>query len=320
MVTAIPLSLLSIVSIDVRVAGAVSYSPSYPLGPSTHFNPGDTLISADGTHRLQFASGVGLEVVLVSTGTPGFIAPGTASGYGYAELVNGDLLVISTSGTTLWQSGTPATYATEVKVRNGGALVVNNPRQVIWDSSASPNIDYTNALANMAPMQNNELFGGGSALESCSTCSPSALSSKTGGESTQGSQPVGTVNGDFTTSNSLFDVPAVDGSLSMNLTYDSALATEQLELGANPTGFGYGWSSTLSDSLAFDGFGDPYVNDANTAQAAFTIDPGGATCPSADDSSYLKYTMPGSTYDYSAARRVDAQFGDLNRTGFPEAR
>jgi RHS repeat-associated protein len=156
--------------------------------------------------------------------------------------------------------------------------------------------------------QSSELWGGGSEVENCSVCSPSGLLAKTGGQSTQPGQAVDPVEGDFTTSQDLFSVPAIGGDLAMNMSYDSGLGTGERQA-ASPDGyFGYGWSSTMSQSLTISG-SNVTVNQDNGSQTAFVPPSGSDSCPVGDYESLQKYTVPGSATAYCAADRTDAQLG-----------
>ena len=160
-----------------------------------------------------------------------------------------------------------------------------------------------------------ELWGGGSEVENCSVCSPSGLLGKSGGQSTDPNQPVDPMIGDYTDSEDLFSAGAVGGDLSMSMTYDSGLATAEMDEGSSPGFFGYGWKSTLSGS-GVSGPGNTYTfTDENTAQTTFTQLGSDDGCPVGDYADFQKYTVPGSAYGYCAANRVDAQLGLFSAVG-----
>ncbi len=172
------------------------------------------------------------------------------------------------------------------------------------------NIDLTSGgtvNGTLAPYQPGELWGGGSQVENCSACSPSALLSEAGGQSTQPGQDVDPVEGDYTTSDTLFNIPAsAGGDLTFSMAYDSGLAIAQQADEVTPSGFGDGWTSTMDSSVTSSDL-TVTVNQGNTSTTTFGLTSG--ACPLGDYSSYQKYTVPGSYYDFCSANRTDAQFG-----------
>jgi len=272
------------------------------LSPSGNY---ELLVQTDGNVVVYQVAGM---VVKWSTGT-------TASppGYRLALQSDGNLVVSSSGGTTRWYSGTAGTSATDLVMQDDGNLVIYGINGPTWSWMNGQIL--TSVAGSYSPTKASELWGGQSTAESCSSCAPDGLKTPPGGKSTQGSQPVGTVLGDYTTSQDLFNVPTIDGSLSLNLRYDSGLAANQKQNSTTPVGFGYGWSSSMSNSVSVSG-SNISVNDGTTAQALFTLDSGGATCPAGDNTSYLKYTAPSSSEDYCASNRTNAQLMHNDTYGF----
>ena len=75
-----------------------------------------------------------------------------------------------------------------------------------------------------------------------------ALLGHSGGQSLKGPQSISPVNGDFTTSKTLFNVKTTGDSLETTLSYSSELAQAQAASGATYAGyFSWGWQSTIND-------------------------------------------------------------------------
>jgi RHS repeat-associated protein len=272
-----------------------------PVGQT--LSSGQSVASPNGSYTLLLETSGDLVVDQGSTQIWDTNTAGNPNDYLILQ-TDGNLVLYSSGASQLWASSTAGTVASYLAMQNDGNLVIYGPSGATWNREAGALL--ASAIGSTTSYQANELFGGGATQEGCSVCSPSGILSESGGASTKPNQPVGTVLGDFTTAMTLFDVPAVDGSLSLTLTYDSGLAEQEEQDSVFPYGFGYGWQSNLSNGVSVVG-NDVYIDDANTTQVLFTVDPGGGTCPSGDDSSYLKYTVTGSSTDYCAARRVDAQ-------------
>ncbi|HEY1830797.1 MAG TPA: RHS repeat-associated core domain-containing protein [Acidimicrobiales bacterium] len=162
--------------------------------------------------------------------------------------------------------------------------------------------------------QQAEFWGGGSQLEACGFCSPSGLLSDSGGQSVQSGQDVNPVEGDYTTSADLFSMPAIGGDLTMDLTYDSGLATSERQNSLPAGSFGHGWSSVVSSGLTLNS-GNVFADAPNGSEVQFVP----ATrdgCPLGDYEDIQKYTVPGSLYSYCAPYRVDAQLGYFSTYNF----
>jgi RHS repeat-associated protein len=174
---------------------------------------------------------------------------------------------------------------------------------------ALTNIQLTSGgVTNPPTYSNGEFWGGGSELETCSTCSPSGLLGRSGGQSTDPGQDVNPMIGDFTYSDPIISVGADGGDLGLTLTYDSALAADQHYYSLAPQYFGYGWNSDLGGSVSVTS-GTVVLNDENGAQTTFTNTTSEDGCPPGDYQDLQKYTVYGSYDAYCAANRVDAQLG-----------
>lgn len=307
----VAIALFALPPFSSWLGGVASATAAGQLPVGQNLTSGQTLSSPNGTYSLIMES-TG-DLVVDQGATQIWDSNTSGNPNDYLVLQNdGNLVIYTSAGSAIWSTYTSGTVASYLAMQNDGNLVIYGPSGATWSRENGPLLQ--SAIGSTAPYQPNELFGGGATQEGCSVCSPSAVLAESGGQSTSADQLVGTVLGDYTTSLQLFDVGAVDGSLSLDLTYDSGLAEAEEQSDVFPSGFGYGWSSNLSNGISIVG-NDVYIDDANTSQIMFTVDPGGGTCPSGDDSSYLKYTGLGSTDDYCAARRVDAQLNYASTYG-----
>jgi RHS repeat-associated protein len=170
-------------------------------------------------------------------------------------------------------------------------------------------------VTNSEPSGAGPQWGGGSEVQNCTVCSPSGLLAHSGGQSTQPDQPVNPMIGDFTTTESLFSVPAIDGSLSLDLTYDSGAATAGRDYGGQAGLFGWGWSSEFSSGVSVSS-GAVTVNDDNTAEVTFSPPTGSDSCPVGDYEDFQKYTVVNSNTAYCAPNRTDAQLGWFSTYAF----
>ena len=118
--------------------------------------------------------------------------------------------------------------------------VPQNPTMSLTQGTKGANSALTSGTVSgtITPFTPGELWGGGSELENCSTCSPSGLLGKSGGQSTDPGQPVDPITGGYTRSENLFSVGAVGGDLAMTLTYDSGLAAAERYDNSAPGYFG----------------------------------------------------------------------------------
>jgi RHS repeat-associated protein len=218
---------------------------------------------------------------------------------------NGDVALISKSGVTLWQAG--------VKAHVSGAATV-------------------------APYTRGELFGGSNPAAKCYTCDAANITGSAPPSNTLDSgTDVDAMTGDFSTSNTLFDAPAIGGDLSISLGYDAELAQSELSTGVTSGSdpFGVGWSSNYSDSVTpgTDSYGvsDITVNQANGSQMVFTESNEGGTSTSCqesgDPSTYAaayagddpftsRYTVSGSTFNFCALASVQGQLSEVSSTGY----
>ena len=314
--------VFSVITVATDGVGVASATTVATLMPGQMLTSGQSLVAGNYKAIMQtdgnfvvYNEGTSPATALWSSGTESTNPIGNE----VKLLSDGDLRIYgleSGSEVQVWYAGTQGTDDSYgLQLFSTGGFGIYGINGVTWDKGTGRVLSNTGLTGEAE--QASELWGGGSSIETCASCGPTSVLSKSGGASVNGAQPVGTVMGDFTTSDDLFDIPAVDGQLSLDLTYDSAYASNEYSQSIPPTDFGYGWTSTLTSSITVGGSGDVSLNDANTAQAEFTQDTGGGTCPEADDSSWYKYTiMPGSNFGYCAARKVDAQLAHSTAYGY----
>jgi hypothetical protein len=171
---------------------------------------------------------------------------------------SGDVALISRSGVTLWQGGIKA---------------------------------HVSGIPTVAPYTPGELYGDSNPAAKCYTCDAANVTGAAPPSNTLDSgTDVDAMTGDFSTSNTLFDAPAIGGDLSISLGYDAELAQSELNTGIT-TGsdpFGVGWSSNYNDSVtpSTDGYGvaDVTVNQGNGSQMIFTESNDGGTSTSCQES------------------------------------
>ena len=205
---------------------------------------------------------------------------------------DGDLALVTESGTPVWQGGVRANVASTVGV---------------------------------APYSRGNLFGATNPSVTCYTCDAVAVTgSAPPSDSLDAGVGVNHLTGDFSASNTLFDAKAIGGDLSLTLSYDAQLAQSQLSAGATGLKFGEGWSSNYSSSLTIgvDANNNPNitVNQASGAEVTFaeSADSGVSTsCQSSGDPSSgqypgdypfsAKYTIAGSTVQYCASDSTQGQ-------------
>jgi RHS repeat-associated protein len=205
----------------------------------------------------------------------------------------------------------------------GGALLLGTLAAPLAPTvSLNPGGNHTNVQLTSggvspapAPYSAGEMWGGGADVEPCAVCSPGGLLKESGGQSTQPGQDVNPELGDFTTSQDLFDVPAVGGDLAMSMTYDSGYAAAERDLGAPAGYFGYGWTSTMSSSASVSESGAVTINDQNTAQYTFQSTTNDY-CPYGDYETPQAYTIGGSNDLYCAPNRTNAELGYFSYGGF----
>jgi RHS repeat-associated protein len=141
------------------------------------------------------------------------------------------------------------------------------------------------------------------------------------------------MTGDFSTSNELFDAPAIGGDLTISLDYDAQLAQSELSTGTSAGAFGEGWSSNYASALTLftpvNGFPSVTVDQGSGAEVTFTESADGGTstsCQSSGDPTNnqypgdypltSKYTVGGSSYQFCALDSVQAQLSEIAGTGF----
>ena len=217
------------------------------------------------------------------------------------------LMTLALAATTI---AAAATFSVGVASANpAAATIVTRPTQyagvVGSHTSSSPN--YTPG----------ELYGGTNPVAVCFTCEASDVTGLAPpSESLDAGSGVDALTGDFTTSQTYFDVPSMGGDLSFTLSYDAQLAQAERTAGS-PGSLGYGWTSNLDSSITAQ---SPYggttnqlvVNQGNDSQITFTQS-AGSSCPSGDQTSTARYTVSNiftSSHNWCALANVQAQVGD----------
>ncbi len=206
---------------------------------------------------------------------------------------DGDVALVAKSGVPMWQGGLRARVSglSESPYTAGAFYGDTNPSVTCYTCAAS---DVT-----------------GSAPPS------DTLDSGTGVEP---------MTGDFSTSNPLFDAPAIGGDLSLSLSYDAQLAQSDLTNGTSGLDFGEGWSTNFSSSVTTSGQGVT-INQGNGSQVVFneSSDSGASTScqlsgdPTQSSGDYpftAKYTITGSTYNFCALDSVQGQLSETPGSGF----
>ena len=172
------------------------------------------------------------------------------------------------------------------------------------------NVQLTSGSAPNYVYQNGELWGGGSSGEKCMACSAQSLLQADTAQSIQPSQPVVPVDGDYTTSDTLFSVPGIYGDLGVTMSYDSQRAALNRATGGYSS-LGWDWASPFSATLTFSG-GDVTQNEDSGAQTDFAPATSDG-CPTGDVQDYRHYTISSgswnSTTPYCATQRVTEQLG-----------
>lgn len=180
------------------------------------------------------------------------------------------------------------------------------------------------------PYSPGELWGGGNQVEQCQACDMKTTSGQPEGQSIQPGQSVNPLTGDFTYSQSLFDVPTTGGSMGLNLVYDSQEAGSLLGCASGFCGptlspwpnFGFGWRASEFPSFTMDNVGSTefvVVQQDNGSQVEYSS-LSGSYCGQGDYSDPSSYTGPAlsgeaSEYEFCAPYRVDAQVGVYPNVG-----
>ncbi len=108
--------------------------------------------------------------------------------------------------------------------------------------------------------------------------------------------------------------------MNATMTYDAYRAQSDLANGGSGASieWGTGWQSSLTAYLTpesvLSGL-NPMVTEENGAEITFTYAPSDGVCPLGDYSNPAKYTGAGSTYDFCAPYRVNAQLSELTSEG-----
>ena len=178
--------------------------------------------------------------------------------------------------------------------------------------------------SSFTPYSPNELWGGGNMAENCLPCNFQAASGEPAGQSLQPGQQVNPATGDFTYSQSLFSVPTTGGSLGVNLVYDSQEAAYLIGCslggcGAIPQSwpdFGFGWRADQFPTEATETVSgvtiSATVTEPDGAQVSFQDVGIATTCGTGSASSTTSYTVTGSSDNFCAPLRVDAQLGFID--------
>ncbi|MGD0852979.1 MAG: RHS repeat-associated core domain-containing protein [Acidimicrobiales bacterium] len=208
---------------------------------------------------------------------------------------DGDLALISKTGVPIWQGGLRA-------------HVTSSP---------------------VAPYTPNAYFGNTNPSVLCYTCEAvNVTGSAPPSDTLDSGTDVDNMTGDFTTSNTLFDAPAIGGDLALSLNYDAQLAQSELTSGTSAGAYGEGWSSNYPTSLTL-GSATVTINQGSGAEVTFTESADGGTstsCQSSGDPTLnqypgdypftAKYTVSGSSYNFCALDSVQGQLSEISGTGF----
>ncbi len=161
-----------------------------------------------------------------------------------------------------------------------------------------------------------ELYAGGSPSETCFVCN-SATSDGVGSTaaSVDPDNDVNPATGDFSTSDTLFDIPAMGPDMKFELTYSSQEAqgeakAQETDPGLYSGAYGWGWGSNYNMAASAPG-GDVTITEDNGSQVTFDLPGFQDSCPAGDYEDFQKYTQVGSSQPYCAAQRVDAQLGNF---------
>jgi RHS repeat-associated protein len=184
--------------------------------------------------------------------------------------------------------------------------------------------------SSFTPYTPGELWGGGNMLEQCLACNLETASGQPAGQSIQAGQQVNPATGDFTYTQSLFSVPAIGGSLGINLIYDAQEASTIIGCalpgaGAECDGvvtkmwpdFGIGWKADQFPAEATwvpTGTSTTFiqVQEPNGSEATFVGNGSSPTCGQGSYSTASSYTVSGSSQNFCAPYRVDAQIGQFS--------
>jgi RHS repeat-associated protein len=178
-----------------------------------------------------------------------------------------------------------------------------------------------------APYTANAFYGDTNPSVTCYTCYASEVTGSAPPSNTVDSGTgVNAMTGDFSTSNALFDAPAIGSDLSLSLGYDAQLAQSELSNGTTGLTFGEGWSSNFSSSMTPSGY-NVTINQGNGSEATFTQTLGAGVSTSCelsgDPSQYAgdypftaKYTISGSPLNFCALDSVQGQLSENPSTGF----
>jgi RHS repeat-associated protein len=244
---------------------------------------------------------------------------------------NGSIKIKSTRITSRLRSGSSLPTRSYLTVTNEGELaLISGSGAPLWQSGLRANV----SGSVVAPYTRGALFGGTNPSVLCYTCQAADITGTAPpSDALNSSSNVDDMTGDFSTSNTLFDAPAVGGDLSLTLSYDSQLADSQVLVGASSLPLSDGWSSNFNSSVTWgaDAYGNPTVtvNQGSGAEVTFTQSPdsGDSTsCQSSGDpnqSEYegdypftAKYTVAGSAYNYCALDSVQGQLSEIGGTGY----
>ncbi|HEY5111382.1 MAG TPA: hypothetical protein VII67_03525, partial [Acidimicrobiales bacterium] len=244
---------------------------------------------------------------------------------------NGDVKIrthrLAAHATTTAKEGAPS-YLT--MLNNGDLALVTKSGVPIWQGGLNA---YLSSVS-IAPYSRGALYGGSNPSVVCYTCEASNITGSAPPSNTLDSGTnVDNMTGDFSTSNTLFDAPALGVDLSLSLGYDAQLAQNEVAAGSGAVPFGTGWNSNFSSSISqgYNSSGVPTltVDQGNGSQVTFTQSADGGTSTSCDSKydpstgqfpgdypTTNKYTMSGSNYQFCALASVKGQISEVAGTGF----
>jgi RHS repeat-associated protein len=287
----------------------------------------------------------------------------STSGVYVARLVSGGRIEILKRGRAVWTSSAATGLDSVVTRESDGAIRLTTPRVAarVSGSAKTPGPSYLTvqndgdlALVStsgvpvwhgglranvtgspVAPYTRGALFGGTNPSVLCYTCQAANITGSAPPSDTLDSgTDVNNMTGGFSTSNTLFDAPAIGGDLTLSLGYDAQLAQSQLTNGMSGGPFGEGWNSNFSSSVTtgsdpLSGMPSVTVNQGSGAEVTFTqsADNGTSTsCQSSGDPSgnqypgdypfTAKYTVSGSSENFCALDSVQGQLSEIGSTGF----
>ena len=303
-------------------AGAAAARPS--SGPSKLYvgstlRQGAQAVSSSGVFRVDVLSGGRVEVL-----KNGHVAWRSGAVAAIEHAINASKTISSRLVASHATGGTVATSPSYLSIDNvGDVALVTKSGVPTWHGGLRARVSGLSE----SPYTAGAFYGDTNPSVTCYTC---AASNVTGSAPPSDTLDSGTgvepLTGDFSTSNTLFDAPAVGGDLSLSLTYDAQLAQSDLTNGTSGLAFGEGWSTNFSSSVTTSGQ-TVNVNQGNGSQVLFSESPdsgastscqlsGDPTQTSGDYPFTAKYTISGSAYNFCALDSVQGQLSETPGTGF----